>query len=138
MENILKKIFVHVTMSDERPEFLDPTRFANQDKKVDLTEESNIQTRVYDRIRLKDTTKTRENYERNKATRSTVEKLFEEVLNSKPATIDSMRKILNPIYMSLGFEKDDKLLQGNDAIKHYEDLVVAELNNKFKKKKGSK
>ena len=40
--------------------------------------------------------------------------------------------------MSLGLEKDDKLLQGTDAIKHYEDLVVAELNNKFKKKRGSK
>lgn len=138
MENILKKIFVHVTMSDERPEFLDPTRFANQDKKVDLTEESNLQTRVFERIRLKDTTQTKENHERHIATRSTIEKLFQEVLKSKPATIDSLRKILNPIYMSLGIDKDDKFLQGADAIKHYEDLVVAELKNKFKKKKGSK
>ena len=36
--------------------------------------------------------------------------------------------------MSLG-HKDDKFLQGADAIKHYEDLVVAELKNKFKKRK---
>ena len=138
MQNILEKIYVYTTMSDERPEYLDPTRFANQDKKVDLTEESNLQTRTFKRIRLKDSTKTSENNDRYMATRRTIEKFFDQILQTKPATIDSLRKILNPIYMSLGFEKDDKLLQGTDAIKHYEDLVVAELNNKFKKKKGSK